>query len=110
MSSHNDFYNNHKVSFVKSLAFKVILGLITFDLFILFSISFIMNSVGTDLVLAESNKVVEEVGNNLIEGLNVKLGQAEALGRSLANIGEVLTRDRKSALLILKNKKFPVHL
>lgn len=84
---------NTKVPFFKSIAFRLLLGLLLFDTVLMLGIVSVMNTVGTRLVVDESTKLIEENGNNVVSHMAARLGSIEALVRAMANAGENLPRD-----------------
>ncbi|CAM2006005.1 PDC sensor domain-containing protein [Acanthopleuribacter pedis] len=84
---------NTKVPFRQSIALRVLLGLLLFDTVLILGIVSVMDTVGTQLVVDESTKLIEENGNYVVSRMAARLGKIEALTSAMANAGENLPRD-----------------
>lgn len=83
-----------RVRWFKSFSFYglVILGLI--PLWDMLGITLIMQTIGRNLVVEQTSRLMEETGNNAITRIQRRSHQIEALARDLASIGETLPKDR----------------
>ncbi|MCB1053321.1 MAG: hypothetical protein KDC71_22155 [Acidobacteria bacterium] len=92
-----------KVPFVRSLTFKLLVGLIALDSMLILGIVWVMNRVGTTLVRTESLKLIEQTGNDAVGQLESTLLRYEALAKSLANTTEHLPKDEQLLTELMAN-------
>ncbi len=81
------------VLWYRSLAFLGLLGLTLIPLWDMAGIAVIMQTRGHDLVVRESSKLIEELGNTAIAEIGRRSREISALTRSLAIVGETLPRN-----------------
>lgn len=93
--------SSRHVKWYRSLAFIGVLGVILVPLWDMGGIFLIMNSRGRTMVLKESSRLMEEVGNNVVSNLNERSQQVEALCRSLANAAENLPHDSNLVMKVI---------
>lgn len=92
-----------KIKWYKSLSVLGLLGLTVVPLLDLVFIFGIMNTKGRDLVLEESSRLIEQIGNNVITKIGERSRQIEALCRSEASIGETLPKDARLFKTVVPN-------
>ncbi|MBE7438932.1 MAG: SpoIIE family protein phosphatase [Spirochaetales bacterium] len=92
---------NEGIKWYRSLTFLALTGITLVPLWALGGIVLIMNTLGEDLVVEESSRLIEELGNTAITEIGTRSSQIEALTRSLALLGEGIPRDPNLARTVL---------
>lgn len=82
-----------KAGWHQGLGFRGTIGLILVAGWIALGTFLVMETQGKKLVLAESARLIEEVGNNAVSGLQVRSSEIAALTRSVALTSGRLTKD-----------------
>ncbi|MCB1165475.1 MAG: SpoIIE family protein phosphatase [Leptospiraceae bacterium] len=85
-----------KVKWYKSLTFLILFALTLVPLWDLGGIALIMTTEGRDLVVKESSRLIEQLGNNAIMEIGRRSREIEALTRSLATMGATLPRNEQT--------------
>ncbi len=81
------------IKWYKRITFLVLLALTLIPIWDLLSIVLVMNTKGKDLVVEESSRLIEQLGNNAISEIGKRSQEIEALARSMATMGATLPRD-----------------
>ena len=84
-----------KIPVYKGITLIVIFALAIFDTILMISIALIMGSVGTEMVRKESEKLIQQTGDNVVTSVYANLKKYEALASDMANVAEKLTLDEK---------------
>ncbi len=92
-----------KVKWYRSLSFLGLIGLTLIPLWDMAGIFVIMNTKGRDLVVKESSRLIEELGNTAIAEIGKRSRQIGALSRSVAIMGESMPKDDRIVQSILPN-------
>ena len=100
MYSNNDIQRRKikekaKIPVYKGITLIVIFALAIFDTVLMISIATIMGSVGTAMVRKESEKLIQQTGDNVVTSVYANLKRYEALASDMANVAEKLTLDKE---------------
>jgi signal transduction histidine kinase len=92
---------NQNVKWYHSLGFQGVVGLASITIWLVIGIVLVMNTRGKKLVLDESSRLIEQIGNNAISDLNSRSLQIEALARTLGTTAENLPKSESTFKTIL---------
>lgn len=84
-----------KLRWHQSLGFKTQLVILILGLWLLSGIVLIMKFKGTEKVLEESRRLIEQTGNNAVGDLQSRLIEVDALARTFAEASRVLPKNEK---------------
>ncbi len=84
-----------KLRWHQSLGFKTQLVILILGLWVLGGIVLVMKFKGTEKVLEESRRLIEQTGNNAVSDLQSRLIEVDALARTFAEASRVLPKDEK---------------
>lgn len=82
-----------KLRWYQSLGFKTQLCVVVLGLWIIGGIVLVMKSKGTEKVLEESRRLIEQTGNNAVADLQNRLTEVDALARTFAETSRVLPKN-----------------
>lgn len=82
-----------KLRWYQSLGFKTQLCVLLLGLWVVGGIVLVMKSKGTEKVLEESRRLIEQTGNNAVADLQNRLTEVDALARTFAETSRVLPKD-----------------
>ncbi len=82
-----------KVKWYQSLNAQGILGVLVVTIWLIIGLILVMKTRGQKLVLDESSKLIEEIGNNAVSDLNIRTSEIAALTRTLATTAEELPKE-----------------
>jgi hypothetical protein len=81
-----------KIKWYRSIGFLILIGFAFIPAWDLGGVFIVMNTKGKELVLEESSRLIEQIGNNVISSINIRASQIEALCRTMATTGENLPK------------------
>jgi HPt (histidine-containing phosphotransfer) domain-containing protein/PAS domain-containing protein len=84
-----------KLRWHQSLGFKTQLVIMILGVWLLGGIVLVMKFMGTEKVLEESRRLIEQTGNNAVSDLQSRLIEVDALARTFAETSRVLPKDEK---------------
>ncbi|WP_141734480.1 ATP-binding protein [Oligoflexus tunisiensis] len=84
-----------KLRWHQSLGFKTQIAVLVLGVWVLGGIVLVMKSMGTEKVLEESRRLIEQTGNNAVGDLQNRLIEVDALARTFAETSKVLPKDDK---------------
>jgi HPt (histidine-containing phosphotransfer) domain-containing protein/two-component sensor histidine kinase len=81
-----------RLKWYEGFGFKVFVGMVMLAGWLLTGIVIVMRSKGTDLVLTESRRLIEQTGNNAVAELQSRLTEIAALARSMSELAQALPK------------------
>lgn len=81
------------VSWFRSLSFRVVLGVLLMAALLVSGTWWVLESRGKALVLEESGRLIEQMGNNAVSGLLVRANEINALTLGVATVSSQLPKD-----------------
>ena len=84
-----------KVKWYQSLNTQGILGVLLVTSWLIVGLILVMKTRGQKLVLNESSKLIEEIGNSAVADINIRTSEIAALTRSLAITAEELPKNNE---------------
>jgi chemotaxis protein histidine kinase CheA len=82
-----------QLQWYQSLGFSALAGLVLMSLWIVVGIVLVMQTKGRDLVLKESERLIEQTGNNAVAELATRLSEIGALARTLSETAKILPKN-----------------